>query len=460
MTTSARVLVGRYVDSVVLMRLSQRLTGLPGVADAAAVMGTAANKTLLAEGGFDAAEVNGAGPDDLIISVKASDDAAATAALSDLEALLVARIDERVPTARTLEEALERQPGSNIAVVSVPGEYAAEEARHALGHGLNVFLFSSNVSLDDELELKRLAGERGLLCMGPDCGTAIVAGVGLGFANAVKRGPVGVVGASGSGMQAVTSLLDRFGVGVSHAIGTGGRDCSDAVGGQTTFAGLRALIDDAQTKVIVVLAKPPGPKTAARLREVAAASAKPVLLCFLDETTLEQAARSAAETVGCSIAPVQKLPELPPPAAGRRYIRGLFAGGSLAYEAELVLRRAGVGSGHTMLDLGSEELTRGRPHPMIDSRIRCEQIIAAASDPETAVILLDVVLGYGAARDPAGDIATALAAVRGPVVIASVVGTDRDPQGLAAQEETLRRAGAHVFPTSAAAARAAVEVVS
>jgi FdrA protein len=457
-TAFAQVLPDRYVDSVVLMRLAQRLAALPGIADAAAVMGTDANKALLAEGGFIAPEIDAAGANDLVVAVKAADGAA----LAQLDELLAAPSEPGggVPTVHTLEEALARQPGTNLAVVSTPGEYAAAEARRALERGLHVFIFSSNVTVEDELELKRIAADRGLLCMGPDCGTAIVGGVGLGFANAVRRGPVGVVGASGSGMQAVMSLLDGFGVGVSHAIGTGGRDTSDAIGGQTTFSGLSALLDDPATQVVVVLSKPPGPATAARLRQAAAVATKPVLLCFLDEGTLDEFARAAAEAAGQTVPPLADLPVPPRPEPGRRFIRGLFAGGSLAYEAELILRRAGLGAPHTILDLGSEELTRGRPHPMIDSRLRRERIAAEAADPETAVILLDVVLGYGAAADPAGDIAAAIAGVHGPLVLASVVGTERDPQVLSVQVETLRRAGAHVFPTSAAAARAAVELVS
>jgi FdrA protein len=291
--------------------------------------------------------------------------------------------------------------------------------------------------------------------MGPDCGTAIIDGVGLGFANVVRRGAVGVVGASGSGMQAVTCLLDRYGVGISHAVGTGGRDTSDAVGGSTTFAGLRALLDDLQTERIVVVSKPAGPNTAARLRAFAAAAAKPVTLAFLDESTLEEAALAAAGRSRSTA-----TPPAPRPAAGRTVIRGLFAGGSLASEARLVLGRAGAGAAHTIVDLGSEELTRGRPHPMIDSRTRRERIAEAAADPVCGVILLDVVLGYGAASDPAGDIAGAVADVEGPLVFASVIGTERDPQGLAAQERILEDAGAYVFPTSAAAARAAAEAVS
>ena len=450
MTASARILPERYVDSVVLMRLAGRLMHLSGISDAAAVMGTDANKALLAEGGFS---TNGrAGANDLVVAVKAESDAAAADALGQIETLLSEGegSDERVPVVRTLEEAVALRPATNIAAISVPGEHAAAEARRALELGLHVFCFSSSVSVADEVELKRLAGERGLLCMGPDCGTAIVGGVGLGFANAVRRGPLGIVAASGSGLQAVTCLLDRFGVGISHAIGTGGRDLSDDVGGLTMLAGLDALLEDPGTEAILLLSKPPGRLTAKRIEAAAARATKPVATCFLDKITLEEAGHRAAALLRIEL-PASIAPPLPSARPGP--LLGLYAGGSLAYEAELVLRRDDVEA--EIVDLGSEELTKGRPHPMLDSRERNRRLREAT---ETAsVVLLDVVLGFGAASDPAGDIADAVrvATDAGIVVLASVCGTDRDPQGLEAQEERLRHVGAVVYPTNAAAARAA-----
>ena len=484
MSTRLEILKSRYVDSVVLMRLAQTLEKRPGISAAAAVMATAANKQLLAEGGFVANGVTEAQPDDLVVAVKAADDAAAAAALGEIEPLLNAPIAASgLRSATTISDAVALQPDSNVAVISVPGEYAAGEARNALERGLHVFLFSSNVSLDDEIALKGLARERGLLCMGPDCGTAIVAGKGLGFANVVRRGPVGVVGAAGTGIQAVTSMLDMLGVGISHAIGTGGRDVSDEVGAATMTAGLEALLDDPGTETIVIVAKPPAPAVGKRLRNIAATAAKPVLCCFLGSDqaprTLEEAAREAARLAGATTASDGQGPRLPRPAAGRQWIRGLYAGGTLGYEAQVVLRDAGLdvasnaplpggrplfdatrSDGHSVIDLGAEEFTTGRPHPMIDARLRRERILAEAADPQAAVLLLDIVLGYGAAADPAGDLADALAtAARELTVIASVCGTDGDPQGREAQIETLRRAGGVVMPTNAAAARAAAAVV-
>jgi FdrA protein len=500
MSAYVRILESRYVDSVVLMRLAQRLAALGGVEDAAAMMGTEANTTLLREGGF----LTGATPakaDDLIVAIKASGEGAAAAALARVEELLQGTdggASLQLASARSLEQALELRSDLNLAAISVPGEYAGTEARRALEQGLHVFLFSSNVELADEIDLKRVAAERGLLCMGPDCGTAIIAGKGLGFANAVRRGPVGVVGASGSGVQAVTSLLDQLGVGVSHAIGCGGRDLSASVGAATMRAGLDVLLEDAETEAILLLAKPPAPRVADLLRARVAAASKPIVRCFLGDPagpiTLDDAAYEAAEAAGSGVAarPEPLAEDVVRDLRARlrpeqRFVRGLYAGGTLGYEAQLLLGKAGLdvssnaplpggrrlrnssrSESHTVLDLGSEELTRGRPHPIIDSRTRRARLLQEADDPTVAVVLLDVVLGYGAARDPAGDLADAIvdarerARARGHelVVLAYVCGTAADPQGLVAQQDRLREAGALVLPTNSAAVTTAARVLS
>jgi FdrA protein len=494
MTSYMRILESRYVDSVVLMRLAERLAQAAGIEDAAALMATAANNELLREGGFLNA-LPGAEADDLIVAVKAGSGEAADAALASVEALLeegtTASSSRR--SARTLEQALELRPDLNIAAISVPGEYAASEARRALGHGLHVFLFSANVAPEDEVGLKTLAGERGLLCMGPDCGTALIAGTGLGFANAVRRGPIGIVGASGTGIQAVTTYLDSFGVGVSHAIGCGSRDLTDAVGAATMQAGLDALLADPATEAVLLVSKPPSRAVAAHLQERAAAAPKPVVCCFLGESgpaTLDEAAAAIAAAVGATAAPTPAAldPETIDELAARlaptqRHLRGLYAGGTLAYEAQLVLRRNGLAvasnaplpgapaledSSDVVLDMGAEGFTRGRPHPMIDARARRAHLLREASDPSVAVLLLDFVLGFGAASDPAGDLAKAIEAVREKaggagrelVVLTFVCGTRADPQDLHAQEERLRDAGALVLPTNSAAAESAARLVS
>lgn len=500
MNAYCRVLEARYVDSVVLMRLAQSLARQDGVDDAAAMMGTDANKALLREGGYLESDV-AAGANDLIISVRSESDEAAEAALAGVDQLLTTPTtptDARGASAPTLDAAILRQPESNLAVISLPGEYAAAEARRALELGLHVFLFSSNVPLEDELELKSIAHDRGLLCMGPDCGTAMIAGKGLGFANAVRRGPVGIVGASGTGIQVIATLLDQLDVGVSHAIGCGSRDLSSAVGGATAVAGLDALLRDDSTEAIVLISKPAPTEVTARLQNVAAKAAKPVIFGFLGDpsgpATLTEVARRAAAAVGSSV------PPLPEPldeklldewraalAPGQRLIRGLYAGGTLAYEAQLVLRAAGLevgsnaplpgspplaavrrGEQHTVVDLGSEEFTRGQPHPMIDARARRRRLLEEAEDPAVAVILLDFVLGYGAAADPAGDLGgtivearrTAHAEGRELVILAYLCGTRGDPQGLERQERILRDAAVVLLPTNSAMAETAVRLVA
>lgn len=454
-----------YFDSILLMRVARALGEQPGVASAAALMATEANKATLRQAGYGGPEVDRAGPDDLVAAVTAAAGEQAEAALGRLDGLLNPAVEARAGSTASLDEALAQQPRSNLAVVSTPGDYAAAEVRRALERGLHVFCFSSNVALDDEIALKRLAGAGGLLLMGPDCGTAIIAGKGLGFSNAVRRGPIGLVGASGTGLQAISSLVHQAGSGVSHALGTGSRDLTDEVGGLSTGAALRALLLDPGTAVVVLVSKKPGPGTLAALRSLAEAAPKPVVSCFLGEavpgaaSTLEEAACLALERVG------RALPRFtgPRPVKAQGRLLGLFAGGSLLQEAATILAGSGLDPGaFELADLGSEELTRGRPHPMIDPRARIERINGADPGSGVAALLLDVVLGYGAAPDPAGDLAPAIRAAgeRGLVVVASVVGTDGDPQGLAAQQRKLREAGAHVLATSARAARYAAEVVS
>jgi FdrA protein len=492
-----------YQDSVALMGLARELRTGAGVREAAALMGTPANQALMADAGLLTEEARAAGPNDLVIVVRAASAAEADAALARAESLLTARrvrveaSGRRLP--RTLDSAARQLEGANLALISVPGAFAAAEARKALRRSLHVMLFSDNVTLEDEIALKRLATERGLLLMGPDCGTAYLGGVPLGFANAVPRGRVGLVAASGTGLQQVVTLLAAAGEGVSQAVGVGGRDMSDAVGAAMTLAALDALDADPATELIVVVGKPPAPavraKVEARLRtlgkpavvamlgrEVAAGTSGPLTIV----ATLEDAAAAAAaRRAGRAWAPRaftdaaaarQRVKEIRAArGAGAGAVRGLFAGGTLAYEALLILEPllgagsvggnlgAHGGAPHRVLDLGADEYTVGRAHPMLDAALRVEEIERVAKEPDTAVILVDVVLGHGAAPDPAGDIAPALAAARrhaqahgrGLAVVANVVGTAADPQGLAVQTARLEAAGAWVLPSNAQAARAA-----
>ncbi|MGH2593327.1 MAG: acyl-CoA synthetase FdrA [Anaerolineae bacterium] len=506
-----------YQDSIRLMRVSNTLSALPGIRRASVAMATEGNKRLLAEADLLTDAIRQAGANDLVITVAAETAEAARGALAQAEALLaeVARPSglETVPLHRTLEMAHTALNGANLALISVAGEYAALEARQALERGLHVFLFSDNVSVADERALKERARELGLLLMGPGCGTAILNGAALAFANVMRRGRIGLVAASGTGLQEVTSLIQRGGGGVSQAIGVGGRDLSEAIGGIMMLEGIRQLAADSATRVIVLISKPPAPSVAEKVLEAARATGKPVVVNFLERPlllgsapqpaadgvlfarTLEEAATGALEAAGDRAATPWRMDpgELDRLAAGesarlsdrQRYVRGLFSGGSLCDEAILILseRLGGVYSNvsaeprwrladawrsreHTCVDLGEEEFTQGRPHPMIDPRLRQDRLLKEAEDPQVAVILLDIVIGYGAHPDPAGAFAATLAEAqtiaarqgRQLRVVAHVCGTESDPQDLVRQERALRDSGALVLPTNAQAAQVAARI--
>lgn len=429
---------GAYYDSVTLMLVSR-------AAGASVGMATPLNLSLLADQGFTIDE--DVGPNDLVIAVRADDvDAVVAAVDRELSAKAPASSGpaER-PAARSLASAARRDPELSLAFLSIPGDHVAHEAAAALAAGLHVFCFSDGVSLEDEARLKRQAVESGLLFMGADCGTAIIDGVGLGFANAVQRGPVGIVGASGTGIQEVTCLLDAAGVGISHAIGVGGRDLSAEVGGLMMRRGLELLAADEETEVVVAISKPPDAAVADAIEEAAEATGKPVVLAW--QMTLHEAAARAAELVGGT------MPELGaalrrPPVPGE--VRGLYSGGTLCGEAAAIVGRG------TFTDFGADEYTQGRAHPMIDQSLRLEHLAAAGQDQEVTAALLDVVLGFGAHPDPAGELAPAIEAVDKHVIVA-LCGAAGDPQGLDAQRERLEAVGAAVVRSNALAARLAKE---
>ena len=470
---------GAYHDSAVLMRLQRGLLGLPGVLDSGVVMGTPANQELLEQSGLLVAEFRQADPNDLLIVVKAESDSTANAALGQVDALLSRRRSAVSPEfqPKSLETAVRQLPEAQWVLVSVPGRFAAGVAHEALALNRHVFLYSDNVALRDEVELKRAAQKKGLLVMGPDCGTAIINGIGMGFANRVRRGGVGLVGASGTGLQAITSRIHTLGAGVSQAIGTGGRDLQAEVGAITARQALAALALDPETRVIVLVSKPPAAEVATQLLASARALGKPVIVHFIGypppgrklgnlrfATSLSEAAELAVDALSEGGA---KSPPVEPPIPG--YLRGLFSGGTLAYEAMLGLQTtlsplySNVpiresqklpdplkSQAHTIVDLGDDVFMVGRLHPMIDNDLRLRRLRQEAADPEVGLILLDVVLGEGAHPDPARELAPAIAEVKNtrPLeIVALVIGTDADPQGMETQIERLQDAGAIVFRT-------------
>ena len=486
---------GVYLDSVTLMQVSRDTAAIDGVRSAMVAMATELNLDLLAGMGFTAPDE--AAPTDLLIAIDASDDDALARSLRAVESALTTRTAGpggselgfgAAPTPRTVRAALD-QSGGTLALISTPGRYAFLDAMDALEAGRAVMIFSDNVPVEQEIRLKDDAARRDLLVMGPDCGTAVVGGVGLGFANVVRPGPVGIVAASGTGAQQLMSLLDGAGVGISHCLGVGSRDISAAVGGRTTLAALDLLAGDDATEVIVVLGKPPAAEVAAAVRERAAEFGKPTLIALQGpgEPDLTATAESVVTSIGRDwteprwwLAPTMRTGHYP-------YIRGLYSGGTLCDEAMLIASETlgpirsniplraewGLGpdlraDGHTMIDFGDDALTAGRPHPMIDGTLRVARIRAEAADPTCGVLLLDVVLGHGAHPDPAAELAPAIDAAlahatadgRDLAAIVALIGTAGDPQGLERQAVALRDAGASVHLSHAAAARKAVTLVA
>ena len=504
MTTAHTVVPNAYKDSVALLAISSKLLALDGITGASVVMATPANLENLLDAGL-AADLT-AGPSDLVVAVAGEDGAACEAALAVAAELLAERPADEGPAAAeqpapSIRLAATRDPSLNLALISVPGDYAAAEALKAIGLGMSVMIFSDNVPAEHELEVKRAADARDLVVMGPDCGTAIVNGIPLGFANVVRRGPIGVVGASGTGTQEVTARIHELGSGVSQALGTGGHDLSEAIGGISMLRGMRWLEDDPGTKVVVLVSKPPHPTVAAAVLAQAASMTTPVVSIFLGSDPAAPvpgivAAGSLAESADLAVALAEgRAPERAPredqddvraqldaivhaAAPRQRFVRGIFSGGTFCFEAQLVLRAQGLASWsntpvdgnpkladiatsveHTIVDMGDDAFTQGRPHPMIDPGLRDERLAQEAEDPATAILLVDVVLGYGSTMDPVSGLVEILERAV-PAAIVHVCGTSADPQNRAAVVEQLRAAGALVAECNAEAAAWAAHVAT
>jgi succinyl-CoA synthetase alpha subunit len=513
MSTRSRYYPNLYKDSVSLMTVSAKVTAVPGIKAASVVMASATNVENLVRAGLGNFEVR---PNDLVVAVLGTDEACAEA-LQKADELLTAKAaggeEEAAAHApvTSIRMAVARDPAHNFALISVPGDYAAAEAMKALRMGMHVMLFSDNVAPDSELALKTYANEHDLMVMGPDCGTAIVNGVPLGFANVVRRGPIGVVGASGTGTQEVTVRIHQLGSGVSQALGTGGHDLSKQIGGISMLYGLRALDADPATKVIVLVSKPPSPEIAARVLAAAERSAKPVVVIFLgaDPASIERkgvyGAAYLAQAADMAVSLAKGGDAAPTPLAvsnemrrtlsglargmapAQRYVRGIFSGGTFCFEAQLVHAAAGIrafsntptaGNGalednwksqeNTIIDMGDDQFTQGRPHPMIDPSLRDARIRDEVADPATAVVLFDVVLGYGASEDPTAGLlgvigsarAKASAAGRTVAFIGYVCGTDLDPQDRNKVLAGLKSAGVLVASSNAEAATWSAAIVS
>ena len=495
-----------YFDSVTLMLFSSKLNSIEGVEQAAVMMGTDHNKDLMKSSGILTDDVSHkATSNDLIIGVKAQSqeiiDQAIKVLNEQFENKSKASTSSNKVILRTLDAAIKHTPDLNFAIVSIPGRFAKNEVMKCLKNNIHVLLFSDNVSIEDENELKEYAVKHQLLMMGPDCGTAIINGVSIGFANVVKRGNIGLVAASGTGLQEVTVIIDRLGGGISQAIGTGGRDLKEAIGGKMMLMALEALNQDDSTEVIGMISKPPSKIVLNRILDLVSTFNKPVVACFLGASssdfdgsnvfateTLEEAAKVLV-TLSKGLNPHETPIENRDPKLQLsnentgKYIRGIYTGGTLAYESILILKKqlsetySNISSDpnyllndvetslkHTIMDMGDDFFTNGRPHPMIDPTLRSERLIKEVKDPETAVLLLDCVIGYGSHEDPAGELLKAINkamehATHPITLIASVCGTSSDPQNRGEQENKLRSAGVIVLDTNAQAARLATNLI-
>jgi len=511
----SHILKNTFRDSVYLMRLSGTIREFEGVIEAETIIGTDHNKKFLRSGGLWTDEIEKeAGANDLIIAVKAENEEKAEQAIQDALDELNKQVEREnllgdfVP--RTFETALQNFSGANIALLSIPGRYVRREADKVLDAGLHLMIFSDNVSLEDEVALKEKALEKGLLVMGPDCGTAIINGTPLAFANEVRQGRIGVVAAAGTGLQEVSSLINNLGEGISQGIGTGGRDVKSAVGGITMVQGLKALLKDENTEVIVIVSKPPDAEVTEKVLKVAAEGEKPVVVNFLGGDleqvrkagcepayTLKEAAQKGVNLLqkkdaDSGYTALKADEELVNKEKGRfkdgqKYLRALYSGGTLAYET-LILIQDKIGSvytnlsyedaekiedvykssANTVIDFGEDEFTQGRLHPMIDPSLRNGRIVEEAKDPEAAVIMLDLVLGYNAHLNPAGS---ALEAIKEAKEIAkengrylsfvtTVCGTDEDIQVRSEQVARLEKEGVLVFQSNADAAVFVAELLS
>ncbi len=493
-----------YRDSLQLLHLSEEAKKIEGVRDAAVVMATSTNKEILSKLKLLTSEGLGASPSDLIIAVLADSESAIDHGIHRIEASLTQPPTSSKGRFHTIDAALQFMPDANLAIVSIPGEHARRIVTSLLEKGLNVHLFSDHVSQEDEFELKKLAKSKGLLVMGPGAGSAIIGGKAVGFANTVRKGNVGIVAAAGTGLQEVSVLLNDVGLGVSEALGAGGGDVKEKIGGISTLQEIEALVKDKETGMVVVVSKPPDQQVRTKILDYVCTSvSKPVVACFLgsEDCEVPVASRNRVRLTRTLHATVREIIRLTKSTSdsksismdpahlqsvatenwkdltqSQRYLRGLFTGGTLAYEAliildclvgdvysnaplknELKLPNSYSSYKDSIIDLGEEEFTAGRPHPMIDPTLRNMRLLTEAKDPEVALIMMDVMLGYGSNPDPAGAMlgsirkAQQVAIDSGRVlpILVHVCGTNQDPQKRTDQEAKLLDVGVRVFPTNA-----------
>lgn len=492
-----------YQDSVNLMLLTKSLSSMEGISQISVMMGTPANKDIFKNSGLYTEELEDACPNDICIVVDTEDKSKINEVMMEIEDFIKNQSSKskgsKIPSARTFDTAISKVNDANLALISIAGEYATDEVERALDRNLNVFLFSDNVNIEDEKRLKEKADEKGLILMGPDCGTSILGGVPLAFANVIEKGNIGVVGASGTGIQEITTIISRYKKGITHAIGTGGRDLSSQVGAITAIRALRALAKDEETDVIVFVSKPPSPEIMDKVIKVFTELEKPVVAIFLGEKprknhdnvhyawTLDEAALKAVELSNMNTISYKKIESTIPEVKtikenkNKRFIKGLYCGGTLALEAAMIIRDYlkieddknhdnGIMlhyENHEIIDLGDDKYTKGRPHPMIEPSLRVDELKKVIEMKETAIILMDNVIGYGGHNDVASVFAPVIKEAREKakkngneiIFIGSVTGTSNDPKTYEDQVEILRESGAIICESNALAVKLAIKII-
>ena len=475
----------RYVDSVTLMQVRAKAMKIAGAVIAEVQMATPANIDILKELEFEVP--TDAGSNDLVCGIRAENEEAAEKILKVIDGVLNHRV-ESDENYTSLDEINFAETGYNLAQISLPGEYAAKEAQKAMEYGCDVFIFSDNVSIEEERALKEYGHAHGKLVMGPDCGVGLSDGVCLGVGSIVKKGNVGIVGASGSGSQEVACVIEKCGYGVTEIIGTGGRDLAKEIGGITMMDGIRRLENDPETKVIVLVSKLADTQVMEEILAFADNMTKPVVAVFLGGNkkmyeghrvigvmNLEEAGLKAVELLtgkkehlGYSDAELEAIAnrEIEKLHMNQKYFRGLFCGGTFTEESLIYfnqhntenqlytnlnnryatqLEDAETSKGHTILDLGAENFTEKAPHPVFEPSLRVDRLKKELEDPDVAVVMIDFITGPAVAEDPFSDLAAvareANSSDRHITFIGAVCGSEEDPQNVTEMSKLLRDSG-------------------
>lgn len=494
------IISNKYYDSATLMLLTNQIKENLNLKtnEISVMMGTEMNKKIMENSDLLNEIGKGANSGDILIGIKSALDNQKI--LNMVDSLLNQEIDNKNSEQleiNSVDDGIKNYKDTNFAVVSLPGSYAAREVKKLLKAKKHVLLFSDNIDIKDEIELKDLAIENDLLMMGPDCGTAIIKGVGLGFSNRVNKGSIGIVAASGTGLQEVATIISNNSGGISYAFGTGGRDIKESVGGRMMLYCLDLLIKDEETETIVIVSKPPSKNVIEKIINKVKNIKKPVVACFLGEDisvlqstnivlceTLEETAIKVLELNGIKYSDsfdMDKILKMISSDKKNGYIRGVYCGGTLAYEALLMLEKQNIeiysnlskceerrlkvndkSLYNTILDMGEDEYTVGKPHPMINSSSRNEQLLKEAEDESVGIIIADIELGYGAndfAADELGETIKQIKTMRSDLVFIVVIcGSKQDYQDYNLKKNLLIMSGAIVVNSNAQGVRLAIEL--